>query len=576
MKDRLIMNSSKIQKTFPEIYEDFFTRNNLIVSCPQVINRWHITHLKEVKIKIAQKMPTKIYMGINLRKDNEIHLQRYIEYISAEQKFEIRHIETEKKTQQKTEMRKIINQKLSEFGVKQWIDITVLSENQRGTGTATSTIEVMLFSLAIHILSGKLLPEQLDDYEKFMRSKEYTSISAMTQELISISRWIPKEDINSTVIFTAAIHNGNLCIWYNNKKHIESINPKVLHIDNNVCVQHMDPDAEYALECSIINLGSFFDEFYNRETYTNLQKKYLDTCKNFQMNQNNTSIFLNETNFLYLNILEAEKQSSLHPTDEHSSQNLFDQINRLWSYQTFIENHMKLYREIIKIFNDNITFEDEQLWLLPISSCKPWGTFKCFTKKQKSRETLQKTVDELRRKWYPTANLQRISREDGISTENIKIEQYIEKGRISGYVHDNDALLELWSDGQEQKIIGKHRELIRQQEDTMIFDCIDGKIYINNELTNHKEILTQSGTVEIMKVILENMGKYVNNSKLPISSYSKNKNEMVGKIIWPLQTLVKKRFNEKLDLECTGNIMDFDLKLTPNKIHIWLLKKITN
>ncbi|MEI7558670.1 MAG: hypothetical protein WCJ45_08005 [bacterium] len=65
----------------------------------------------------------------------------------------------------------------------------------------------------------------------------------------------------------------------------------------------------------------------------------------------------------------------------------------------------------------------------------------------------------------------------------------------------------------------------------MIFDCIDGKIYINNELTNHKEILSQSGTVEIMKVIFENMGKYVNNSKLPVSSYTKNKNEMVGKII---------------------------------------------
>ncbi len=576
MSERIITNSKNLQKKFTEIYEDFFTKNNLIISSPQVINRWHITHLKGIKIKITQKMSTKMYMGINIRKDDEIHLQKYIEYISAEQKFKIRNIEIEENTKQTIRMRDTIKKKLSEFGFTKWIDITVLSENQRGTGVATATIEAMLLSLTIHILWGKLLPEQFDDYEKFMKSKEYISISAMTQELISTITWIPKEDINNTVIFTAAIYNGNLCVWYDNKRHIEHIHPKVLHIDNNICVQHINPEAEYALECSIINIGAFFDEFYNRETYANLEKQYLDACEKFQIGHNKTSIFLDETNFLYLNILEAEKESSLHPTDEEKSTNLFNQINKLWLYQTFIENYMTLYKEIMTTFQNNITFDDEQLWLLPISSCKPWGTFKCFTKKQKSRETLKKTVDELRKKWFPTANLQRMSWEDGISKEKIQIEQYLEKGNVSNYIHDNDAVLELWSDETEQKIIGKHRELIRQKEETMIFDCIDGKIYINNELTNHKEILSQSGTVEIMKVIFENMGKYVNNSKLPVSSYTKNKNEMVGKIIWPLQELVKKRFNEKLNLECTGNIMDFDLKLTPNKIHIWLLKKIIN
>ncbi|MEI7558671.1 MAG: hypothetical protein WCJ45_08010 [bacterium] len=103
----------------------------------------------------------------------------------------------------------------------------------------------------------------------------------------------------------------------------------MLHIDNNICVQHINPEAEYALECSIINIGAFFDEFYNRETYANLEKQYLDACEKFQIGHNKTSIFLDETNFLYLNILEAEKESSLHPTDEEKSTNLFNQINKL-------------------------------------------------------------------------------------------------------------------------------------------------------------------------------------------------------------------------------------------------------
>ncbi|MEI7558664.1 MAG: hypothetical protein WCJ45_07975 [bacterium] len=110
--------------------------------------------------------------------------------------------------------------------------------------------------------------------------------------------------------------------------------------------------------------------------------------------------------------------------------------------------------------------------------------------------------------------------------------------------------------------------MLEKTENTIIFDTIDGKIYINNEIMKHKEILTQSGTVEIIKVLFEHMGEYVNNAQLPVSTYTKNKNEMVGKIILPLQELIKKRFNEKLDLECTGNIMNFNLKLTPNNVHI--------
>jgi hypothetical protein len=116
--------------------------------------------------------------------------------------------------------------------------------------------------------------------------------------------------------------------------------------------------------------------------------------------------------------------------------------------------------------------------------------------------------------------------------------------------------------------------LLEKAGNAIVFDTIDGKIYINNEISNHKEIRTQSGTVEIIKVLFENMGAYVNNAQLPASSYSKNKNEIVGKIILPLQELLQKKFNEKLDIECTGTIVNIDCKLTPSKTNLYLLKKI--
>jgi hypothetical protein len=61
---------------------------------------------------------------------------------------------------------------------------------------------------------------------------------------------------------------------------------------------------------------------------------------------------------------------------------------------------------------------------------------------------------------------------------------------------------------------------------------------------------------------------------LPPSSYSKNKNDMTGKIILPLQQLMEKKFNEKLELKCSWNIVNFDLILDRGKIPILLIKKI--
>jgi len=573
MKDRVIMNSSNLQKTFPEVYEDFFTKNNFIISCPQVINRWNITHLDAIRTKIVQKLPTKMYMGANIRKDKEIHLQRYIQFSNSEKKFIIQDMEIEKGKELNNKMTDNIKEKLLEFGCDKWVDFMVLSENERGTGTTTATTEALLLSITIHILSGKLLPEQLDDCEKFMKSKEYKSIVTTTQELIGTITGVPKKDINSTVMFATAVHDRNLCIWFDNKQYVDTNFPKIFHIDNNICAQHINPNSEYALECSIINFWGFFSEFYNRETYVTLQKEYTNLYEKYNIEDKNNYPFLEVINFLYLNVLQAEKKSSMNPYDEAATKNLFDQINRLWLYQSAAEKYLNIYMDIERIFKKNITFEDEEIWIIPISSCKPGGTFKCFTKKIKSRETLQKMIEELRENGYPTAHMQWASREDGLGKDHIHIEQYLDEWCVSTYAKDNDSLFE---NNLGKKTLGKHRELLKQPEDNMIFDCIDGKIYINNELTTHKEILTQSGTVEIMKMVFEHMGKYVNNSKLPVSSYTKNKNEMVGKIIWPLQELVKKRFGEKLDLECTGSIVDFDLKLTPNKINIWLLKKITH
>jgi hypothetical protein len=49
---------------------------------------------------------------------------------------------------------------------------------------------------------------------------------------------------------------------------------------------------------------------------------------------------------------------------------------------------------------------------------------------------------------------------------------------------------------------------------------------------------------------MENMGKDIANKEFASSSYSKNKNDMLGKIVIPLLELIERETGKKLPLIC--------------------------
>jgi hypothetical protein len=57
-----------------------------------------------------------------------------------------------------------------------------------------------------------------------------------------------------------------------------------------------------------------------------------------------------------------------------------------------------------------------------------------------------------------------------------------------------------------------------------------------------KDIHSQNTTIDMMRLLLGNIGKEVSNSRLPISTYSQNKNELLGKIIIPIQKITREYF----------------------------------
>lgn len=114
---------------------------------------------------------------------------------------------------------------------------------------------------------------------------------------------------------------------------------------------------------------------------------------------------------------------------------------------------------------------------------------------------------------------------------------------------------------------------ISDNSDRIVFDAIGRKIYFRGERLTSKEIPSQNAANDLFERLLENVGEEIPNHSLPVSSYSKNRNEMVSKIISPLSKFTKERLHFPLPVKCTGSITEFRILLEKADLPISLIKK---
>ena len=94
------------------------------------------------------------------------------------------------------------------------------------------------------------------------------------------------------------------------------------------------------------------------------------------------------------------------------------------------------------------------------------------------------------------------------------------------------------SDGQVK--ITDCETSIKNHTKGILLDMVNNKIYINGRKLTSEDIHSQTATVDILKILIENSGKDVSNKEFSVSSYSKNKNDMLGKIVIPLIELIER------------------------------------
>ena len=227
--------------------------------------------------------------------------------------------------------------------------------------------------------------------------------------------------------------------------------------------------------------------------------------------------------------------------DKYSSTSVdafIDTIQRIGQVSFSHQKENKLFFEINYLFHQYKAFEDEMIGIFPFNTWKTGGSFLFVLKKWKSGKTIEKLINKLKDDWYDIS-LDYASWKDGYMSDWVKIEQFISKKIYSGYTKEWDLL---YVDTNGYSYSQDYDTIIKNQIDGILLDTIGWRIYIRWVKLTSKEIHSQNTTIDLLKILIENLWKEVSNSKLPVSTYSQNKNELLGKIILPIKKNSKRKF----------------------------------
>lgn len=562
---RIEMNTKSLQKHFPDVYRDFFANNDLVVSGSFSFSWVPLLSSKHVSnfLRIKSKTPLKCYVWIKKRKDNNIIIKNVTIYDLIKKTFEIIPF-----SKINSEEEKIIDL-LKEISNESWFDIEILSEISRGHSFWFSGTFWALASYWIN---------------KFINKLSFDEVFINWWKIDHISRF-GNSNWGSTI---NTLKETNWIHYYLTEKFDSSINLEELK-DVNYIFEKISDNTEIKIPLDYMMIFSWLPTDTKQvEYYKSIDKQicskdqeYLKTkfSANFlkKTNYDNFTkddvIFDNLSNNLsILNIRTLkffDKVLNWWYTENWINK-LIDNINEYRHAISIIESQSNFAENFIYYFNKNKVNSEESLWITPGYYSKFWWWYIVATKPGISRATIEKTLEDIKN-IYPDAEIEYCSYLDGESSDGAMVEQFISEWVYSQYVDKNKFL---FKSNKWDNYIWDYNEIIEKEKDWLLFDMINNKIYLNWEKLTSKDIPSQNTTIEVITRLLEHIWEEISNKELPASSYSTNKNEMLGKIILPLIKLIEEKTKEQIPLVCKGSLNDFYIKMWDINIKIWVIKRI--
>lgn len=573
------MNSESLQKCFSEVYRDFFANNDIIASwcytIPWGYEGWF--HRSE-SVNFRSKIPLKCYVGAKKTKTQGISFKNISFFDVVKSDFDT--CSYDKVIKEELKIKEFLEKFLHDASFGFGVEISILSETTRWHGFWFSgTHLALLSSIILLLISDKDNLEEIDKEKIFRLSWKLDFISRYGNSIWEASAHALSENEGPSYIFSEK---------FNKNTPIEDIDG--LYSEYQIISEKF--------KNTIVTEDSFLDIFMifsgtptdtkfieqSKIAEKNESIKYENFIKNEILDKNPQNISFSKfwtENSIYPHLLESLSVLNFKSifyikklletwNGDHEIEDLIEHINNLRYLIWIIEKQSPFAEDFSFFFRKNMKNFREKMWIMPVYSWKSGGWCMVVVKTGISRDTVEKTIQELKT-IYPQVVIEYCSYIDGKCKDGVKIEQYISKWVYSKYIDKNKFLFQ---SNKGERYIGNYHEILEQEKEGLLFDMIHNKMYLNGEKLTSKDIPSQNTTIEIIIKLLENKGEEISNKDLPNSSYSGNKNEMLGKIVMPFLKFIEEKTNEQLCLVCKGSINDFYLKMEDVNLRIWTIQRI--
>lgn len=595
------MNSKYLKNKYKEIYENFHIQNQLVISLPFILNwAWDIfANYKWIRIK--QKLPFRIYIGISKIKENKIRFKNIVYKDINENKFITTNLVEYAPFFQDYEMY-FNNEYKDEIEKKWWIEINIISEVSRWVGLSFSSIVTLLFIVWLekyyygynYITSEKV---EINDFlntntptDKIFRSSLklskvlkrkvnkvenqiasfFDSYYPIVSFLENIDYNVSNLDINDIKIYGYRLNSLEKTL---SEVPFIPVDYGLIYSGRPVLTDHIVNTNEnsYNWTWEIKNkLESYFWDELDK-TFPNKKPIFYKTFIDSVIEDEIKETYWKLMWAISLEMLNLMTKLFSSYYTESSMRDFIWVVNKIRYWNNITRKSSRTFSDFIWTILDHFYPSAKMLALAPNDTSIMWWTAIFVMPLEWFRKELFTALEKTKEK-IPWSKLLYANWLDWIENRWLIIEQDLDRNLFSEYISKDSYIIE---NNTWKKIIADITKIEENIPRWLTLDLVRRKMYIDWEKLTSKEMHSQQTTLDILEILLNNLWKDMCCSVFPTSSYTANKNEMLWKIILPLIKLLEEKKKIKFPLICKWSLNNFYLKLCDSNLEINVIKNLS-
>lgn len=610
---RISMNTASLQQTFPEAYQEILARCSTVVSSPRHFSLSGGEAVRFGSISLRQHVPIRTFVGIEPVSEMRIafglvrsfvpHVQRFIE------------------SQINPQVQKVFESQLIDYFSKNGhtlphgyiLHVIFELPQERGGGPSGTLVASALTALLLE--QGKLTQNDIEQWKKKTGRELFAPDSSFLRHCnfvvgfhSIIYPWISGSSATITMINSdypilsfsghhwsddSPAHEMLKRVGARPSGDVRSIQAYRLHelignrlpgwpfdfgvISTGITINTVDKMLNLdSLSNRLVRSARFaralLSEHIPKSYYwESLIYRLINTNRRDELWKNYlTSWIMND-----IMVLQALKNCFQYGFNDEIATELAQLYHNEYFFLRLFGWQSGKLGDVIESVRDYLRKRGE-LFGLYLDAYVQYGELLFITKTGQVRDEINQLIQRLRRKHNRTISLDYASWLDGFETDGLRVEQLVRERMYSPLLSRDGVHLVVWRrSGQShvRYIQPDERRSINGQYD-IVLDSVDQRMYVAGKPLSSKHLHSQRGSIETLRILLDNYGHVVLGSAFSSSAY-RDRNEMQSKIISPIQKVVQTRLRRSIPLELTGGLgSKYTLRLKPSSLTFALLKRL--